>query len=214
MIIASMKNMENGLFDLLDDDDYGIICGSDEAGRGPLAGPVTAAAVVLPSDFPFGILHDSKAMSEKEREEAEVIIKEKATAWAIVSLSHKVIDKVNILQASLEAMRRAYLKVAEQVKVDTLMVDGNKKPDVPVRTIAVVKGDSKIPEIMAASILAKTERDRIMMLCDRKWPAYGYSKHKGYPTKEHRKAIAEYGPSPIERLSFHVKEEELTPDLF
>ena len=151
---------------------------------------------------------------ESNAKTAEVIIKEKATAWAIVSLSHKVIDKVNILQASLEAMRRAYLKVAEQVKVDTLMVDGNKKPDVPVRTIAVVKGDSKIPEIMAASILAKTERDRIMMLCDRKWPAYGYSKHKGYPTKEHRKAIAEYGPSPIERLSFHVKEEELTPDLF
>ena len=214
MIIASLANMENGLFDTLPDDDWGIVCGADEAGRGPLAGPVTAAAVVLPKDFPVDMLNDSKAMSEKEREAAEAVIKEKAIAWAVVSLSHKVIDRINILQASLEAMRMAYLKISACTPVDTFLVDGNKKPDVPVRTIAIVKGDSKIPEIMAASILAKTERDRIMMLCDRKWPVYGYAKHKGYPTKEHRNAIAKYGPSPIERLSFHVKEDELTQDLF
>ena len=186
--------MENGLFSDIPDDDFGVVCGADEAGRGPLAGPVTAAAVVLPDDFPIEILNDSKKMCEKERDEAAVIIKEKATAWAIVSLSHKVIDRINIL-------------------VDSLLVDGNKKPDVPVYVKAIVKGDAKIPEIMAASILAKTERDRIMKLCDAKWPEYGYAKHKGYPTEEHREAILKYGPSPIERMTFRVQKDE-TPSLF
>ncbi len=213
MIIASMTIMENGLFETLSYDDYGIICGSDEAGRGPLAGPVTAASVVLNADFPFEILNDSKKLTEKERNEAELIIKEKAVAWAVVSLSHKVIDRINILQSSLMAMRLSYEKVASSCHVDTLLVDGNKCPDVPIRCYAVVKGDQKVPEIMAASILAKTERDRIMMLCDRKWPEYGYAKHKGYPTKEHYMAIAKYGPSPIERLTFTVKEVDETPSL-
>ena len=205
--------MENGLFSDIPDDDFGVVCGADEAGRGPLAGPVTAAAVVLPDDFPIEILNDSKKMSEKERDEAAVIIKEKATAWAIVSLSHKVIDRVNILNASLLAMRKAYEHVAEETHVDSLLVDGNKKPDVPVYVKAIVKGDAKIPEIMAASILAKTERDRIMKLCDAKWPEYGYAKHKGYPTEEHREAILKYGPSPIERMTFRVHKDE-TPSLF
>ena len=209
--------MENGLFSDIPDDDFGVVCGADEAGRGPLAGPVTAAAVVLPDDFPIEILNDSKKMSEKERDEAAVIIKEKATAWAIVSLSHKVIDRINILNASLLAMRKAYEHVAEETHVDSLLVDGNKKPDVPVYVKAIVKGDAKIPEIMAASILAKNERDRIMVLCDRKWPGYGYAKHKGYPSPEHRKRIAELGPSPIERMTFNagtVTRNDEQPELF
>lgn len=205
--------MENGLFPDISDDDYGVICGADEAGRGPLAGPVTAAAVVLPPTFPFEILNDSKKMSEKQRLEAERIIKEKATVWAVVSLSHKVIDRINILNASLLAMKMAYSKVSKSVHVDTLLVDGNKKPDVDIPVHAVVKGDAKIHEIMAASILAKTERDRIMMLCDARWPEYGYAKHKGYPTEEHREAIRKYGPSPIERMTFQASKDE-TPSLF
>ncbi len=205
--------MENGLFPDISDDDYGVICGADEAGRGPLAGPVTAAAVVLPPTFPFEILNDSKKMSEKQRLEAERIIKEKAVAWAVVSLSHKVIDRINILNASLLAMKMAYSKVSKTVHVDTLLVDGNKKPDVDIPVHAVVKGDAKIHEIMAASILAKTERDRIMMLCDARWPEYGYAKHKGYPTEEHREAIRKYGPSPIERMTFQALKDE-TPSLF
>lgn len=205
--------MENGLFPDISDVDYGVICGADEAGRGPLAGPVTAAAVVLPPAFPFEILNDSKKMSEKQRLEAERIIKERATAWAVVSLSHKVIDRINILNASLLAMKMAYSKVSKSVHVDTLLVDGNKKPDVDIPVHAVVKGDAKIHEIMAASILAKTERDRIMMLCDARWPEYGYAKHKGYPTEEHREAIRKYGPSPIERMTFQALKDE-TPSLF
>ena len=205
--------MENGLFPDISDDDYGVICGADEAGRGPLAGPVTAAAVVLPPTFPFEILNDSKKMSEKQRLEAERIIKEKATVWAVVSLSHKVIDRINILNASLLAMKMAYSKVSKSVHVDTLLVDGNKKPDVDIPVHAVVKGDAKIHEIMAASILAKTERDRIMMLCDARWPEYGYAKHKGYPTEEHREAIRKYGPSPIERMTVQALKDE-TPSLF
>ena len=205
--------MENGLFPDISDDDNGVICGADEAGRGPLAGPVTAAAVVLPPTFPFEILNDSKKMCEKQRLEAERIIKEKATVWAVVSLSHKVIDRINILNASLLAMKMAYSKVSKTVHVDTLLVDGNKKPDVDIPVHAVVKGDAKIHEIMAASILAKTERDRIMMLCDARWPEYGYAKHKGYPTEEHREAIRKYGPSPIERMTFQALKYE-TPSLF
>ena len=206
--------MENGLFDTNFNDDGCIICGSDEAGRGPLAGPVTSAAVVLPPDFPIEILNDSKKMTEKEREEAAAIIKEKAVAWGIVSLSHLVIDKINILQASLLAMKLSYEKVSEKTHVDILYVDGNKRPDVGIECHAVVKGDQKIPEIMAASILAKTERDRIMKLCDEKWPQYGYSKHKGYPTKEHIALIEKYGPSPIARKTFMTKSEDETPSLF
>ncbi len=199
---------------MLPESDYGVVCGADEAGRGPLAGPVTAAAVVLPPDFPVSILNDSKKMTEKERDKAAAIIKEKAAAWAVSSVSHRVIDRINILQASMLAMRKAFLMVAEKVHVDTLLVDGNRTPDVPVRTEAIVRGDAKIPEIMAASILAKTERDRIMMLCDRKWPGYGYAKHKGYPTKEHVRNLERLGPSPIERESFHLHEKDETPSLF
>ena len=207
--------MENTLFNL--EESTLTICGTDEAGRGPLAGPVVAAAVVLPPDFPIEILGDSKKLSEKKRIEAERIIKERAV-WATASVSHKTIDEINILNASMLAMRKAYEKVATKVHIDLLLADGNRTPDVDIECRAIVKGDAKIPEIMAASILAKNERDRIMVLCDRKWPGYGYAKHKGYPSPEHRKRIAELGPSPIERMTFNagtvIKNNDDQPELF
>lgn len=182
-----------------------VIAGTDEAGRGPLAGPVVAACVVLPDDFPVHVLNDSKKLSSEQRNVAEKLIKEKAVAWAVAVVDEKKIDEINILNASLLAMKESYLKIRDKVGVDILMVDGNKKPDVDINVMAVVKGDSKIPEIMAASILAKNERDRIMDEYDKKWPWYGFSRHKGYPTKEHLEMIKKYGPSPIARKTFHAK---------
>lgn len=202
--------MENSLFPLTRD--HSIIAGADEAGRGPLAGPVTAACVVLPPDFPFEILADSKKLSEKKRIEAERIIKERAVSWAVSSVSHRIIDEINILNAAMSAMALAFSKI--KVPVDVLLVDGNKTPEVPVPCHAVVKGDSKVFEIMAASILAKNYRDRLMLIADRRWPQYGYAKHKGYPTKEHIERIKLYGPSPIQRLSFSTGLEEEEPSLF
>lgn len=206
--------MENSLFTL--EEEELCIAGADEAGRGPLAGPVTAACVILPPDFPFSILGDSKKLSEKKRIEAEKIIKEKAIAWAVSSVSHRIIDKINILNASMSAMALAYSKVSVKKKADILLVDGNRVPEVPVPCRAVVKGDSKINEIMAASILAKNYRDRLMLIADRRWPQYGYARHKGYPTKEHLSMIKLYGPSPIQRLSFSagLDSEENEPELF
>ena len=187
---------------------YHLIVGADEAGRGPLAGPVCAAAVVLPSDFPFEILADSKALSEKKRLFAEHIIKEKAIAWAIAWGTPAEIDSINILNASLLAMKRAYLLVEKQLDSkglvpDILLVDGNKRPDVSIACRAIVKGDASVHEIMAASILAKNARDRIMVLAAKRWPQYGFEKHKGYPCASHKAALHEFGPCPIHRLTFH-----------
>ena len=187
---------------------YNLIVGADEAGRGPLAGPVCAAAVVLPSDFPFEILADSKALSEKKRLLAEPIIKEKAVAWAIAWGTPAEIDSINILNASLLAMKRAYLLVEKQLVLkglapDILLVDGNKRPDVPIACQAIVKGDASVNEIMAASILAKNARDRIMVLASKRWPQYGFEKHKGYPCASHKAALRQFGPCPIHRLTFH-----------
>ena len=187
---------------------YNLIVGADEAGRGPLAGPVCAAAVVLPSDFPFEILADSKALSEKKRLLAEPIIKEKAIAWAIAWGTPAEIDSINILNASLLAMKRAYLLVEKQLaskglSPDILLVDGNKRPDVPIACQAIIKGDAKVHEIMAASILAKNARDRIMVLAAKRWPQYGFEKHKGYPCASHKAALHAFGPCPIHRLTFH-----------
>lgn len=187
---------------------YNLIVGADEAGRGPLAGPVCAAAVVLPSDFPFEILADSKALSEKKRLYAEPIIKEKAIAWAIAWGTPAEIDSINILNASLLAMKRAYLLVEKQLASkglvpDILLVDGNKRPDVPIACQAIVKGDASVHEIMAASILAKNARDRIMVLAAKRWPQYGFEKHKGYPCASHKAALRQFGPCPIHRLTFH-----------
>ena len=186
---------------------YNLIVGADEAGRGPLAGPVCAAAVVLPKDFPFDILADSKALSEKKRLEAEPVIKEKALAWAIAWGTPAEIDSINILNASLLAMKRAYLLVEIQliekgIKPEILLVDGNKRPDVPIPCQAIVKGDATVHEIMAASILAKNARDRIMVLAAKRWPQYGFEKHKGYPCASHKAALHKYGPCPIHRLTF------------
>ena len=212
MIIAFGTLMENLLIDVSEDT---VICGSDEAGRGPLAGPVVAAAVILPHDFPIGLLGDSKKMSEKRRLEAEAVIKEKAIAWATAAVSHKVIDRINILNASLLAMSRAYMKASRIAHADMLLVDGNRTPSADIPCRAIVKGDAKVPEIMAASILAKNERDRLMALADRKWPQYGYAKHKGYPTAGHIESIRINGPSPIQRLTFHTGlERDEEPDLF
>ena len=187
---------------------YNLIVGADEAGRGPLAGPVCAAAVVLPSDFPFEILADSKALSEKKRLFAEPIIKEKAIAWAIAWGTPAEIDSINILNASLLAMKRAYLLVEKQLASkglvpDILLVDGNKRPDVPIACQAIVKGDASVHEIMASSILAKNARDRIMVLAAKRWPQYGFEKHKGYPCASHKAALRQFGPCPIHRLTFH-----------
>lgn len=185
---------------------YDIVIGADEAGRGPLAGPVCAAAVILPPDFPFTLLADSKQLSEKKRLLAEPVIKEKAVAWAVAWASPREIDEINILQASMLAMKRAYLKVSQQIAgfggSRVLLVDGNRIPDVDIPCQAIVKGDATIHEIMAASILAKNARDRFMVAASRVWPLYGFEKHKGYPCASHKAALGMYGPCPIHRLTF------------
>ncbi len=192
---------------LFEEPKYSIIIGADEAGRGPLAGPVCAAAVVLPPDFPFEILNDSKKLSEKRRELARPIIQSRAIAWAVCWSTPKEIDDINILQASLLAMKRAYLKVQEQLRAkgivaEVLLVDGNKRPEVDIPCQAIVKGDAKVHEIMAASILAKTARDEFMVKASRRWPQYGFDKNKGYPCASHKAALHAYGPCPIHRLTF------------
>ncbi len=189
-----------------------IICGTDEAGRGPLAGPVVVASVILPDDFPFGILNDSKKLTEKEREKAEKIIKEKAVAYSVKALSHSIIDEMNILNASLRGMKETAEEVYSSHPFDILLCDGNKIPSVPFPVEAVVKGDALIHEIMAASILAKCERDRIMTEAGKKWPQYGFERHKGYPTKDHYRAIEKYGPCPIHRLSFKLYRDDGNPE--
>lgn len=200
-----MEEEQLTLFEMSD----GVICGADEAGRGPLAGPVATAACVLPDDFPTEILNDSKKLSAREREVAEKIIKEKALDYEIVFIYPEEIDRINILQASLKGMATCCLRIRERTHFDTILIDGNRKPKelegLPVR--AEVKGDARFYPIMAASILAKTARDRYMDEMDEKYPGYGFRKHKGYPTKEHIAAIKEKGLTPIHRLSFKVKEE-------
>lgn len=189
-----------------------LLCGLDEAGRGPLAGPVVASAVILPNDFPPAILNDSKRLSVKKRELAEKIIKEKA-CWGIGIVSHTVIDEINILEASLLAMKKAYeaLSIKFNVwaegagvsaKTICAVADGTFCPDIGCECRSEVKADAKYAPVMAASILAKTCRDAIMIEMDRRYPAYGYARHKGYPTAEHRRICREIGPSPIQRLTF------------
>ena len=194
-----------------------IAVGFDEAGRGPLAGPVCAAAVILPPDFPVELLNDSKKLSEKKRLAAEVVIKEKAL-WGLSFVDHKTIDKMNILRASLYAMKLAFddllAKKNEWIKKNGLgaadyaleklegIADGTFVPEVQINCQAVVKADAKYPQVMAASILAKTARDRFMVQMAKKYPGYGYAKHKGYPTAAHKAACRQLGPSPIQRLSF------------
>lgn len=183
---------------------YELICGVDEAGRGPLAGPVCAAAVILPTDLEIEGLNDSKKLTEKKREALYDIIIEKALAYGITLVSEKVIDEINILQATFLAMKGAV--EAMELTPDYVLIDGNREPDLgqlPVKTI--VKGDSRSANIAAASILAKVTRDRYMMEMDREYPQYGFAVHKGYGTKKHYEALTEHGHCPIHRLSFLKK---------
>jgi ribonuclease HII len=188
-----------------------LVCGIDEAGRGPLAGPVSAGAAVLPSGFPLGALGDSKALSARRREAAYALIVEGAVAWAVGWAYPCEIDDLNILGASLLAMRRAYLGLVSRLAAEgfdppaEVYVDGNRLPELGRPCAAVVKGDGLVPAIMAASILAKVARDRAMERYDWLYPEYGYARHKGYPTREHREACLRLGPSPIQRSSFNYE---------
>ena len=181
------------------------LCGIDEAGRGPLAGPVCAAAVILPPDFPVGTLADSKALSAPRRESAAALIRERALAWALGWASPLEIDRLNILAASMLAMQRAYASLGREA--DLVLVDGNRIPALSVACRSVIRGDSLVPAIMAASIMAKTARDRIMERYDCLYPEYGYARHKGYPTREHRELCLRLGASPIQRVTFRVRGE-------
>jgi ribonuclease HII len=189
------------------------VCGIDEAGRGPLAGPVAAAAVVLPEDFPLDALDDSKALSERERTMSYALITQKALGWAVAWAYPCEIDELNILGASMLAMRRAYLEMVRVMKKKHLTlpaevyVDGNREPDLGGRCMCVVKGDGLLPSVMAASILAKVSRDRMMERYDWLYPEYGYASHKGYPTAAHRAICRRLGPSPIQRMSFNYERE-------
>jgi len=191
-----------------------LLCGIDEAGRGPLAGPVCAAAVILSKDFPVAMLNDSKKLSAVAREKLKETICRDATAWGLGWASAAEIDELNIHKASLLAMKRAFEAMGCQSSVfDRIqsflkiraVADGLFVPDIPVPCEALVKADSQVPEVMAASILAKTARDRLMEYYGIFFPQYGYEKHKGYPTKAHREAVLRWGPSPIQRMSFKVK---------
>lgn len=188
--------------------------GCDEAGRGPLAGPVYAAAVILPEDFRHPLLNDSKQMSEKERDTLRPIIEKEAIAWAVEAVSAGEIDTLNILWASVTGMQRAVLKLIP--KPDFLLVDGNKfRPFEGFGFSSyktVIHGDATFASIAAASVLAKTWRDEKMRELSKEFPMYGWDRNFGYPTKEHIEALKEYGPSPYHRRSFHPK--ELEPSLF
>lgn len=222
MGIFHIKNSikKRGVRILQKEEKLSFICGIDEAGRGPLAGPVLAAAVILSDDFPIEMLNDSKKLSEKRRFEIEKIIKEKAFFWAVHFVDNTIIDTINILQATMQAMEKAFFAVQKKM-IDTMneennfkqlkkiIIDGNQIPKKllslqsnDLEIAAIVKADAKYPSVMAASILAKNERDRIMCDFAKIYPDYLYEKHKGYPTKLHKEICKKLGPSPIQRKSF------------
>jgi ribonuclease HII len=180
--------------------DVQSIAGVDEVGRGPLVGDVVAAAVILDPHNPIDGLMDSKKLSEKRREQLAVEIKEKALAWSIAVATPAEIDQLNILHATMLAMRRAVLGL--KAKPDFVYVDGNRCPEIPYPVEAVVKGDSKVAEISAASIIAKVHRDHQMIELDARFPQYQFAKHKGYPTADHLRLLEEYGVLPEYRRSF------------
>ena len=188
-----------------------IEAGCDEAGRGPLAGPVFAAAVILPADFYHPLLNDSKKMTEKAREQLRPIIEREALAWAVEEVSAEEIDTINILNASIVGMQRVVRRL--KMKPEFLLIDGNRfKPFDNYRYQCVVKGDATFASIAAASVLAKTYRDEHMRRLAQEFPQYGWEKNMGYPTKEHVEAIIRYGYTPHHRKSFHLK--QLEPRLF
>lgn len=180
-----------------------VICGVDEAGRGPLAGPVCAAAVILPAELEISGLDDSKKLSDKRRRELVPIIKEQAIAYGIGFADHKEIDEINILQATYLAMERAMAQLA--VKPELALIDGNRAKDFGLPVQTVIKGDSLSASIAAASVLAKVARDDVMEAMAEEYPQYGFAVHKGYGTKAHYAAILEHGPSAIHRMTFLKK---------
>jgi len=188
-----------------------IEAGCDEAGRGCLAGPVFAAAVILPANFNSELLNDSKKLTEKQRYELRPIIEESAIAWAVGSYDHLEIDKVNILNASIFSMHRALDQLS--VRPEHIIVDGNRfKPYQNIPYTTVVKGDGKYLSIAAASVLAKTYRDDFMLGLHEEYPEYGWNQNKGYPTAFHRKALSEFGITPYHRKSFKLFELQLSID--
>ena len=181
-------------------DGFNCICGVDEAGRGPLAGPVCADAVILPVGAVILGLDDSKKLTEKKREALYDVIKETAVSYGIAFASEKEIDEMNILNATFLAMNRAVEKLG--VKPDLALIDGNQKPHTGINEVTVIKGDGKSMSIAAASVLAKVTRDRYMLELDKKYPQYEFRKHKGYGTKLHYEKILEYGISDVHRKTF------------
>ena len=188
--------------------DYDFECGTDEAGRGSLAGPVTAAAVILNKNFKSKLITDSKKLSVNQRREAKKLILENCIAYAIFSVRNKKIDEINILNASILAMQKSINKLNH--KVDFIIVDGNKfKPINNIEFKTIIKGDQKYLNIAAASILAKTYRDNYMKKIHKEYPEYNWKKNKGYPTKEHKLAIKKYGITKYHRKSFKLFDEQL-----
>ena len=192
--------MSESDLDLFAPEQFSRIAGVDEVGRGCLAGPVVAAAVILDPNRPIKGLRDSKKLSAKKRDELAEEIKEKALAWSVAAMGPEVIDKINILQATLEAMKAAVEKLP--VEPDFVQVDGNKLPKWKWLSEAIVKGDDKVEWISAASIIAKTTRDAYMCKIAKLYPQYGFEHHVGYGTAEHIKALKAYGPTPIHRKTF------------
>ena len=195
----SLWELENELFD----SGITVICGVDEAGRGPLAGPVCAAACILPRGLEIEGLNDSKKLTEKRRDVLYDVIKEKAVAYGIAFATVEEIEELNILGATYLAMNRAIEQLT--VTPDLALIDGNRNTGIAVNSQPVVKGDSKCADIAAASILAKVTRDRYMLELDKEYPMYGFAKHKGYGTKDHYAAIREHGMCPAHRPSFLKK---------
>lgn len=191
---------------------YQYECGTDEAGRGCLAGPVTAAAVLLPDDFKLSILNDSKQLSEKMREQIRPVIENNALCFSVSHISHTIIDEINILNASIKAMQESIAKL--KPTPNYIIVDGNRFKtinNIPFSTI--IKGDSKFMSIAAASVLAKTYRDEYMNQIHEEYPMYNWKKNKGYPTEEHREAIRKYGVCKYHRMSFRLLPEQLKLDI-
>lgn len=197
--MTDLWSFENQVYD----EGFRLVCGVDEAGRGPLAGPVCAAAVILPRGFEIPGLNDSKKLSEKKREELFDVIKENAISYGIAFAEVAEIEEHNILAATFIAMNRAIAQL--EPKPDIALIDGNRTHGIEMYSRSVVKGDSKCADIAAASILAKVTRDRYMMEMAEKYPQYHFDKHKGYGTKLHYEALREFGPSEIHRLSFLKK---------
>ena len=189
--------------------DYNIIeCGCDEVGRGCIAGPLFAAAVILPSDYRNSEINDSKQLSAKQRDKLRQIIEKEAITYSVVSVSENEIDRINILNASIEGMNRAVLQLS--VKPQLLLIDGNRfrnRTEIPYHCI--VKGDATYLSIAAASILAKTHRDEFMQKLDTEYPLYNWKQNKGYPTPEHQQAVLQYGQTPYHRKSFVLKRQQL-----